>query len=230
MPAAGIGTRMRATLPKQYLLIDEKTVLEHTIERLSQCPRIERIVVVLHPEDRWFEHLKVASAARVSTVVGGDERADSVLAALNVIDDSAWALVHDAARPCLSQDDLNRLLDACQSGTGSGAILAVPVRDTMKRANEDAESYFSVQTTVSRDRLWHALTPQCFNVRALRDAILTARKRGILVTDEASAMEALGHTVLLIEGSPKNLKITYPDDLLLANFYLQQSLHKGFPL
>lgn len=230
VPAAGIGARMRAAVPKQYLHIDDKTVLEHTIERLAQCSRIERIVVVLHPEDRWFEHLNVESAAKITTVVGGDERADSVLAALNVIDDSAWAVVHDAARPCLSQADLDRLLDACQSDTGKGAILAVPVRDTMKRASEDANTYMSIQTTVSRDRLWHALTPQCFNVRELRNAILTARKQGILVTDEASAMEAAGHTVLLIEGSPKNLKITYPDDLLLADFYLQLALQKGIPL
>lgn len=223
VPAAGIGARMQAATPKQYLTLDGKTVLEHSVECLIRSQCVQQVIVALHPDDDTFHRLAIAQAPQIKSVVGGNERADSVLAALSIVPDDAWVLVHDAARPCLSQQDIHRLLKVCHNEENIGALLATPVRDTMKRASvAHREQPPLVESTVSRERLWHALTPQCFNSALLRNAILTAQNKGVQVTDEASAMEACGYPVKIIEGRPSNLKITYPDDLMLAQFYLQQ--------
>lgn len=210
VPAAGVGKRMGANIPKQYLPLHGKAVLSHTLSALLAHPRISRVVVALGAEDGYFDELAEARDPRVIRVEGGAERADSVLAALNAIDDAdAWALVHDAARPCLTQADIDALL--AHPGE-QGAILAMPVRDTMKRADGQGR----IDHTVERARLWHALTPQLFPVGALRDALANGLERGLAITDEASAMEAIGWRPALVAGRPDNIKITHPEDLDLA--------------
>ena len=158
------------------------------------------------------------AARHVKRVVGGAERANSVLNALQVIDAEQypWVLVHDAARPLVQQQDILQLLQRCLAAN-QGGILAFRVRDTMKRG----ERY--VSETVDREHLWHALTPQFFPTALLKAALRDAISQGVAVTDEASAMEWAGHNVLLVEGRSDNIKITQPADLALAAFYLEQS-------
>lgn len=222
VPAAGIGSRMQADRPKQYLKIGDKTILEHTLLKLAEHPQIDRVIVAINPEDGYFNQLPIIHSPWLCVVEGGDSRAASVRNALTQLDDNDWALVHDAARPCLSRTDLNKLIALTQNTLFSGGILATPVRDTMKRAHVGAETP-TVKETECRENLWHALTPQLFNAKQLINALDHAKSHGINVTDEASAMEHMQHPVALIEGNPANIKITRPADLPLAQFYLQQS-------
>ncbi|WP_445402388.1 2-C-methyl-D-erythritol 4-phosphate cytidylyltransferase [Zobellella sp. An-6] len=217
VPAAGVGKRMGASLPKQYLSLGGRTVLEHTLDRLLGHPAIGRIIVATAEHDPWFPALAIARDPRVLRVVGGRERADSVLNALTRVE-TEWVLVHDAARPCLHRGDLDALLAAGQ-GEG-GAILACRVRDSMKRGDGRG----AIMESVSREELWHALTPQCFATRALRQALAGALAAGCEVTDEASAMEWAGVHPRLVEGRADNIKITRPEDLSLAGFFLQQMI------
>jgi 2-C-methyl-D-erythritol 4-phosphate cytidylyltransferase len=218
VPAAGIGKRMGAVCPKQYLPIAGKSILEHTLSNLLAHPQIAKVIVVLHPMDQHFNTLSLTSDKRISAVTGGDERSDSVLAGLMCVDrNEAWVLVHDAARPCLHPHDLTALLKLAEQGE-VGGILATPVRDTMKRAN----SQHLVLKTESRDNLWHALTPQFFPLKQLIDALKTAQEKQIAITDEASAIEYMGGQVRLIEGRASNIKVTQPEDLYLASCYLTQ--------
>ncbi|MGY5452652.1 2-C-methyl-D-erythritol 4-phosphate cytidylyltransferase [Agarivorans sp. MS3-6] len=215
LPAAGIGSRMQADIPKQYLYLAGKTILETTALAFLSHPRIAQVVVVLHPDDQWFSALEIAHSGRVSVVQGGDERADSVLAGLQTITDD-WVLVHDAARPCITHDDISTLIETVEQ-TNHGGILACQVRDTMKRGAAG-----KVEHTVSREQLWHALTPQMFQVQTLRQNICDALAAGASITDEASAMEWADHTVNLVEGRSDNIKVTCPEDLALARWYLSQ--------
>ncbi len=214
VPAAGVGKRMGADRPKQYLLLNDRTILSHTLSVLLSHPRIHKVIVALGPEDGYFDDLAEARHPKLLRVIGGAERADSVRLALMAIDEpGAWALVHDAARPCLSHDDIDKLL----ASTGEqGAILATPVRDTMKRARQGG----GIDHTVPRDDLWHALTPQLFPAGPLREALVRAEQDGAVITDEASAMEREGWHPALVAGRPDNIKITHPDDLRLAQLFL----------
>jgi 2-C-methyl-D-erythritol 4-phosphate cytidylyltransferase len=221
VPAAGIGTRMQSTIPKQYLMLNGKTILEHTLLRLLAFDAIEQVIVSLHPEDSWFADLSIAKHTKVTTVVGGDSRAKSVMNALANCDADSWALVHDAARPCVRIADIQTLVETCQTMPEGGGILASPVRDTMKRGH-DGNGNECVKETVDREHLWHALTPQLFNANQLLNAYRQAAVDGISITDEASAMEHAGQPVRLVSSHPGNIKITHPDDLDLASFYLQQ--------
>ncbi len=216
VPAAGIGQRMQADRPKQYLSIMNKTVLEHTVSALLSHPNIVKVVIVLAADDPYFESLSLKHDSRVMTVVGGQERADSVLAGLAVVSDD-WVLVHDAARPCVTVDDIDRLIHSCLSSNKAG-ILATPVRDTMKRGVENG----FIDHTVDRYNLWHALTPQMMPTQQLHDCLLNGLKQKKTLTDEASALEAFGFSSQLVQGRSDNLKITQPEDLALAAFYLQQ--------
>ena len=155
LPAAGIGSRMQAECPKQYLSIGGRTLIEHSIKALLRSPRVTRVVVALSPDDTQFNALPIAADPRVTVVTGGAQRADSVMAGLEQAGEHGWVLVHDAARPCLHIDDLNRLL-AISASSDVGGILAAPVRDTMKRGEP---GLCSVAHTVDREDLWHALTP-----------------------------------------------------------------------
>ncbi|NBI54352.1 2-C-methyl-D-erythritol 4-phosphate cytidylyltransferase [Photobacterium alginatilyticum] len=223
VPAAGVGSRMAADRPKQYLQIAGKTILEHTIDRLFCHPAIERVIIVISNSDPYFEALPLAHDPRITRVDGGAERADSVFAGLAAIDDEdSWVLVHDAARPCLQLADLDRLINAALQSE-SGAILAAPVRDTMKRGVVLAgDNQQGIRETVDRENLWHALTPQMFKVRQLRDSLRYALEKGAVITDEASALEFCGYVPQLVKGRADNLKVTQPEDLALAGFYLQQ--------
>ncbi len=225
VPAAGVGSRMQADRPKQYLLLGDKTILEHTLRTLHAHPAVSRVVVALSPEDPYFPELPIAGSSWLTVVDGGKERADSVLAGLRSLAADEWALVHDAARPCVSHDDIDTLLKVQERNDVAGGILATPVRDTMKR--ESADTSGTIAHTESRDRLWHALTPQLFPAGLLTAALKQAEHDGVVVTDEASAMEAAGYQVALIDSNPANIKITRPADMPLAAFYLQQSQQKG---
>ncbi len=221
IPAAGIGSRMNADCPKQYLHVAGKTIIEHTIDALLLNSRITQIVVALSPEDDYFAKLGVAKNHRVITVKGGKERADSVLAGLNFLsqnieDKNKWVLVHDAARPCLHQDDLSRIIQLTQKDC-CGGILAAPVRDTMKRSLRTSDV---IDHTVEREALWHALTPQFFPLQLLFSCLTKALKEHAVITDEASALEYCGYQPILVPGRSDNLKVTRPEDLALAEFYL----------
>lgn len=221
LPAAGAGRRMGAELPKQYLPLAGKCVIEHTLDAVLACPGLERVVVVVAPEDdRWPEIGQRYPAGRVSRANGAAERCESVLNGLLSLSadaaDSDFVLVHDAARPCVTIDDIRQLMDSLRTHP-CGGLLGVPVADTMKRVDRNG----AVCNTVDRTGLWHALTPQMFRLGLLRDALRAVIAAGELVTDEAGAMERAGHVVQMVQGRRDNLKITLPADLALAEFYLQ---------
>ncbi|GGB52947.1 2-C-methyl-D-erythritol 4-phosphate cytidylyltransferase [Oceanisphaera marina] len=216
VPAAGVGSRMAADRPKQYLTLAGSTVLEQTLMRLLEHPAIGQIIVATAEQDPWFSQLLLARHPRILRVNGGRERADSVLNALQEVE-TGQVLVHDAARPCLRRADLDAVMTAGLHP--QGAILASRVRDTMKRGNGQG----AIATSVSRDELWHALTPQCFATASLQQALTEALAAGATITDEASAMEWAGFHPQLVEGRSDNIKITRPEDLALAGFFLQQS-------
>ena len=222
VPAAGVGKRMGSNIPKQYLTLAGKSVIEHTLERLISHPQINKVVVALSPTDPYFAELEISQNPAIKRVEGGKERADSVLAGLQSIQGDGWVLVHDAARPCVSHQDLDKLFAVADNGK-TGGILATPVRDTMKRASTANPNMIS--HTENRDNLWHALTPQFFPTVELTRALTAALAQGASITDEASAIEWAGGEVMLIEGSSSNIKITRPDDLALAEYYLTRRVN-----
>lgn len=219
VPAAGIGRRFGGDLPKQYLSLHGATVMEHTLRLLLAVERLRRIVVVVHPDDDRWRGLDVFADTRIVTAAGGDERCDSVLNGLLHLEKlgerSEWVLVHDVARPCCPRGDIEKLLDELVSHP-VGGLLAAPVSDTIKRV----DSARQVDETVDRAALWQALTPQLFRFPLLRDALSHCAGLGQAVTDEAQAMEALGWRAQVVEGSRRNIKITRPEDLALAEYYL----------
>lgn len=218
VPAAGVGKRMQASCPKQYLSLNQFSILEHTVLRLLSHHLIEKVIVVINENDEYFADTSLPKNDNVSVVFGGKERVDSVLYGLKSIDSKRfpWVLVHDAARPCLTLKDLDNLISQCIEQR-CGAILAAPVRDTMKRVAQGV-----IEKTVERENLWHALTPQMFNTDALITSIETALNAGAIITDEASAVEFTHDKCMLVEGSSENIKITHPDDLAFAQFILNK--------
>jgi 2-C-methyl-D-erythritol 4-phosphate cytidylyltransferase len=221
VPAAGSGSRMAADVPKQYLQIQGKTILQHTVERLITHPRIDGVVVAVAADDQRWDELKFQTNKPIIKTLGGEERCHSVKNALYEVsrhgNEQDWVLVHDAARPCLRHKDLNKLI-AQLSDHMVGGLLAYPVKDTMKRSDDKQR----IIETVDRNGLWHALTPQMFRLHLLRDALNKAIDDGFLVTDEASAVEHAGYKPKLVEGGSDNIKITNPEDLSLAEFYLSR--------
>ena len=219
IPAAGVGKRMKADKPKQYLQLCGVTVLEQTLHRLKQVAALQQFYLALSPDDPYFPTLPLATDPQIQRLDGGAERANSVLNALVQIDDKTypWVLVHDAARPVVRVSDIELLIDSCIEA-GQGGILATPVRDTMKRGSD------TVERTVDRAGLWHAYTPQLFPTALLRNALQQALAQGVAITDEASAMEWAGLPVLLVQGHADNIKITQAEDLALAAFYLEHSV------
>jgi 2-C-methyl-D-erythritol 4-phosphate cytidylyltransferase len=217
VPAAGVGARMGAAIPKQYLTLQGKTVIEHTLAVLLSHPRIAKVVVALGPQDDRFADLAIAQEASLLRVSGGKERADSVLAGLQLCQDYNWVLVHDAARPCLTHADVDSLMNTALK-TEHGAILGCQVRDTMKRTDADG----NIIATVEREQLWHALTPQMFPVTLLTGALTKGLAAAENITDEASAIEFLGLSPKMVVGRADNIKITRPEDMPLAELYLQE--------
>ena len=221
VPAAGAGRRMSANIPKQYLRLGEKTVLEHTLDILLACPQLAGVVVVLSADDGYWPGLQDRySPERLEVVTGGAERCHSVLNGLAHLagktDADDWVLVHDAARPCVRLSDIRKLIDSLLA-TADGGLLGVPVADTMKQVDGNER----VTATVAREGLWHAYTPQMFRLGRLRTALQHAIDNDLLVTDEASAMEMAGYLPHMVQGERDNIKITVPSDLELAAFYLQ---------
>jgi 2-C-methyl-D-erythritol 4-phosphate cytidylyltransferase len=213
IPAAGIGSRMAADRPKQYLQLAGKSILEHTLGCFLDHPCLRGVVVGLASDDPYWPQLPCANDSRIQRAAGGRERSDSVLNGLLRLTELGageqdWVLVHDAARPNLQRADLDRLLLELADDP-VGGLLAVPVRDTLKRIGADGR----VQQTVDRSVIWQAYTPQMFRLQALRDALSGARAAGVAITDEASALEWAGQAPRLIEGRADNLKITRPEDL-----------------
>lgn len=222
VPAAGSGSRFGAEVPKQYLPLLGHPLLWHTLDVLCRHPRLERVWVVISPEDTWWSRPEwqqgwLDLGPRLEVVAcGGASRAESVAnglrAAATALAEEDWVLVHDAARPCLSRTMLDRLMDELADDP-VGGLLAVPVADTLKRADAGQR----VRETLSRDGLWQAQTPQMFRHDLLRQALSACRD----VTDEAGAMEAAGHQPRLVRGESTNLKVTYPADLGLAEWILR---------
>ena len=228
VPAAGIGTRMNAVIPKQYLPLDGRPVLEHTLKRLLSIEQVSGLVVSVRDDDQHWSSIKLDTDKPVIRAVGGNERNDSVLNALKALkhqpgfNQDDWVLVHDAVRPCVQQADIELLISTVD-GNNSGGLLALPVRDTMKRQNSD----LSVKQSVDRTGLWHALTPQLFPWKKLYQALEATAKVGVPVTDESSAMEHAGYNPVLVQGHDDNIKITRPGDLRLAELYLQDQQAKS---
>lgn len=221
VPAAGAGRRMSTNIPKQYLRLGEKTVLEHTLDTLLACPQLAGVVVVLSADDGYWPGLRDRYFnARLEVVTGGAERCHSVLNGLVHLAGRAnaddWVLVHDAARPCVQLSDIEKLIETL-AATTDGGLLGVPVADTMKQVDGNDR----VTATVARDGLWHAYTPQMFRLGRLQTALQYAIDNDLLVTDEASAMELAGYLPRMVQGQRDNIKITVPSDLELAAFYLQ---------
>jgi 2-C-methyl-D-erythritol 4-phosphate cytidylyltransferase/2-C-methyl-D-erythritol 2,4-cyclodiphosphate synthase len=227
VPAAGRGARFDASQvngPKQYSPLLGKTVIEWSLDALLRERRISGVVVALAADDlRWREIAARLPADRVQAAIGGATRQESVMNGLRALEGRAaasdWVLVHDAARPCLTAVDLAALIDAVESGDGaaaSGAVLASPVVDTVKRERDGL-----VGETVDRSGLWRALTPQLFGFRDLQLALEDAVRSGAAVTDEAQAMERRGLSARLVGGSPFNIKVTKPEDLRMAETILK---------
>lgn len=219
IPAAGVGRRMGVTLPKQYLPLAGKPVLQHVVEALATCSGIRRIYVVVSPHDAWIDEYLVSGALSLpeEKVVllrcGGETRRDSVMCGLKAMADvlmpTDWVLVHDAARPGLTPELTEQLIDAVK-GHPVGGLLALPVSDTVKR-----ERFLRVKT-ISREGLWLAQTPQMFRYALLLEAL----EKYPEVTDEAGAVEAMGFSPKLVEGHLCNSKITRPSDLEMVEMFL----------
>lgn len=230
IPAAGVGKRMLSDVPKQYIKIHHKTVIEHTLDRFKSHPAVAGIIIALHPEDPYWGGIsgKITLDVPLYTVEGGKERSDSVLHALDYLlvveklEKEQWVMVHDAARPCVSTEDIGSLL-ALTNTESIGGILATPVKDTMKRANQGTQT---ISHTENREDLWHALTPQMFRLGELHRALRSGLDAQADITDEASAMERMQQYPELVEGSPHNIKITRPGDVELASWLLSQN-HGG---
>lgn len=213
IPAAGVGARMAADRPKQYLQLGGRTILEHSLNCFLDHPSLKGMVVSLAADDPYWPGLACASDLRIQRAAGGRERADSVLNALLLLHaqgaaDSDWVLVHDAARPNLARSDLDHLL-AELAEDPVGGLLAVPARDTLKRADADGR----VAATVDRSTIWQAYTPQMFRLGALHRALADSLVADVAITDEASAIEWAGQAPRLIEGRNDNIKVTRPEDL-----------------
>lgn len=227
IPASGVGKRMGAECPKQYLELHGKTILEHTITRFAALPQLQGILLVVSEADDYWPVLQATLRQRFPNILllscyGGAERSDSVVNGLHYlrqvqqISADSWVMVHDAARPCVRLKDIQSLL-AIRNADVVGGILATPVRDTMKRSTVTG---VQITHTESRDHLWHAQTPQLFRLAELHEALLQAQSKGALITDEASAMEATAKPVLLVEGAADNIKLTQPSDLGLIDYLL----------
>ncbi|MDD1014673.1 2-C-methyl-D-erythritol 4-phosphate cytidylyltransferase [Pseudomonas rubra] len=213
IPAAGVGARMAADRPKQYLQLGGQTILEHSLDCFLDHPRVKGVVVSVAADDPYWPGLRCASDTRIQRAEGGRERAGSVLNALLLLHaqgaaDNDWVLVHDAARPNLARSDLDRLL-AELADDPVGGLLAVPARDTLKRADANGR----VSATIDRSTVWQAYTPQMFRLGALHRALADSLVADVAITDESSAIEWAGQAPRLIEGRSDNIKVTRPEDL-----------------
>ena len=220
VPAAGRGTRVGGSIPKQYLPLAGRPLILHTLERLASHPRIAGLMVVLGDNDGHWPGVDHLYGKPVLTALGGAERCDSVLAGVRAlpqeITGDGFVLVHDAARPCVREGDITRLIDLGMPA--GGGLLGAPLRDTLKRANDAGRS----DVTEPRDHRWRAFTPQMFRRGELSGALQAAYAAGVTVSDEAMAMERMGFAPLLVEGAEDNIKVTTATDFALAEFLLSR--------
>ena len=218
VPAGGAGRRFGGSIPKQYAMLGAKTVLEHSVEALLADPRVEKVFVVVASDDSTALALFRGNSQVTCLPLGGQERVNSVLNGLNhllenfLVSETDWVLVHDAARPGLSAAALKSLIDQGSEHI-AGALLAVPVADTLKKTSLAQEGEVIAQHTVPRDHLWAAQTPQMFRAQALSMAISECLYKGAQLTDDASAIETLGIGPLIVPGHVENMKITQAEDL-----------------
>jgi 2-C-methyl-D-erythritol 4-phosphate cytidylyltransferase len=221
IPAAGIGNRMETAIPKQYLPLSGKPMISYSIQTFFASPRIASINLALSPEDYFWRHLDLVANSRLQLhYTGGETRAQTVLNTLyalkSQVDAEDWILVHDAARPGLTLPLLDTLLDSLESDA-VGGLLALPLADTLKQSNADVR----VKSTIPRDDLWQAQTPQMFRYRLLTNAL---ENFDGTPTDEAQAVEALGLEPKLVTGSLRNMKVTYPQDMALMELFIQKEI------
>lgn len=227
VPAAGSGTRLPSAYPKQYLQLKDRCILQRAVDTLMAIDNLQGVVVVLSKNDTLWNQLPASSHSNVLTTTGGNTRAESVVAGLNVVcehaqNENAMVLVHDAARALTATSDINRLIKRVMQAPEHGGLLATKVQDTLKRAKpaatSDATASTAIESTVSRDGLWNAQTPQMFRAGLLRNALVenaNAIASGV-ITDEACAMEKAGYTPALVEALCPNFKITHSRDLDMA--------------
>lgn len=219
VPAAGSGSRFSKTELKQYQYIQNHTVLEHTVNRLNSLD-LAGCVLAIGENDNFARTLYFDHKEKLHFCLGGVERVNSVFNALiylsDIADEDDWVLVHDAARPCVTQENLQLLVNTAIAHNQS-AILAIPVRDTLKLVHTENQ----IEKTVSRELLWQAQTPQMAKLKILKNALETALANDIVITDEASALEYINQPVQVVQGRSDNIKITYADDLELARLILQ---------
>ena len=224
VPAAGLGQRMAVQLPKQYHLVAGQPLLQQTLQTMLSWGFLEKIAVALHAHDRYWAALPLARDERLLTVTGGAQRATSVQAGLTLLAEYAdaddWVWVHDAVRPCVSKANVEALRASVRDDP-VGGLLAVPLAETLKRA----DSAGRVETTLARAGLWCAQTPQVFRFGLLRTALAAVLGAGVSITDESAAMEWAGHRARLVPGDSSNLKITRSGDSALAAAWLQR--HRG---
>lgn len=220
VPAAGSGRRMQSDIPKQYLSLAGRPVISHTLERLARHSEIAGIVVAIAADDDRFAGIELALDKPMVTVTGGENRADSVRAALSWLcsqtDTPDWVLVHDAARPCIRLSDLDQMFQLLRTNA-VGGVLGMPVSDTVKRTDATGR----IIETVCREQLWRAATPQMFPPQVLLEALSDAHQQGLVITDEASAIESTGQQPQMVVGHADNIKITVSADLALAEHLLQ---------
>ncbi|MGB1310464.1 MAG: 2-C-methyl-D-erythritol 4-phosphate cytidylyltransferase [Leucothrix sp.] len=237
IPASGVGSRMQADLPKQYISLHGKTVLEHTIDRFAGLQGLAGILVVVSEADTFWPNIQQRLLSRYQSqgfsllsTLGGNERSDTVINGLSFLLNEVGVkpdirvMVHDAARPCVREADILKLLTLALAETEVGAILATPVKDTLKLADAHNET---IDCTQSRVNVWQAQTPQLFRLGMLLESLLDAQMAGVPITDEASAMEYKQHPVRLVEGASDNIKLTTPADLTIINFLLGADDHNG---
>lgn len=220
VPAAGTGSRIGSVVPKQYQQIAGKPMLHHALDVLSEHPDIDGIILALANQDLRWQGISAWRNKPLRTCLGGAERSDSVLSAINaladVLSNDDFVLVHDAARPCLRFEDLHQLIQLA-SAHPVGALLAGKIKDTVKRSDSSAH----VEGTIDRRSLWRAFTPQMFPAISLQRALQHAKQEHAVITDESSAMERLGLSPLLVEGADDNIKVTLASDFTLAEAILK---------
>ena len=219
IPAAGAGRRMRADIPKQYLELSGQAVLLHTMKRLASCPGVSGLFLGISAGDPYWQELSFTAPWLKQVCDGGAERADTVSLVLDdmagAVQQTDWVLVHDAARPCITHTDVLQLMKLASQQ--EGGLLGRPISDTVKLADKNNR----VRDTIPRDGLWRAQTPQMFRYGELRYALQNAKKKGLVITDEASAMEFAGYQPLMVQGRSDNIKITVPGDLQLAETFIK---------
>ncbi len=224
VPAAGLGKRMGSDKPKQYLVLQGKTVLEHSIERLLNVPEIAGVIVALHESDNYWPSIAISNHPEVKVVRGGEERMHSVINALEFLktinpDPRQFVLIHDAVRPCVRVADIRKLIHTLHKDE-VGGLLAAPLVDTLKRSDAQGR----VAETINRQHCWRALTPQMFRIGLLEKSFEILLNRKQIASDEAAALEVSGFRPKIVEGNSDNIKLTLPGDLVLMDFILTAQL------